>query len=82
MFRVGLAKLLCRSFVSGVSCWAFAVFLLERHGGKFFVELAPLIVLFHVGLAWLYVGVVLSKWVLRWAFVLFFERRHGDNGDE
>jgi hypothetical protein len=28
---------------------AFAVFLLERHGGKFFVELEPLIVLFHVG---------------------------------
>ena len=45
-----------RNFCVGVSlpgspiCWAFAVFLLERHGGKFFVELEPLIVLFHVGL--------------------------------
>ena len=48
------------NFCVGVSlpgspvCWAFAVFLLERHGGKFFVELEPLIVLIHVGLDFLF----------------------------
>ena len=42
LFRVGLAW--CNfcvevSLPGSPVCWAFAVFLLERHGGKFFVEL-------------------------------------------
>ena len=82
-----------RNFCVGVSlpgspiCWAFAVFLLERHGGKFFVELEPLIVLFHVGLdffvlfhvglfplvfsAQLFVGVRLSEFYFGLLCVIF-----------
>jgi hypothetical protein len=71
----------------------FRSFLLERHGGKFFVELAPFIVLFHVGLdfcfvshvglARLFVGVWSgSLGVLRPTPVFFFECRCVDNGVE
>ena len=43
----------------GVSCWAH--FLFGRCEGKCFVELARLIVLFHVGLAQFFVGAAPSK---------------------
>ena len=53
--------------------------MLERHGGNFFVELGPLIVLFHVELdflfwftsdliSWLFVGVVLSEFYVEFPF--------------
>ena len=75
----GLARLKC--FVSRWACaifvselcfrdllLGFRSFLFERHEGKFFVELA-LIVLFHVGLARLFVGFVLSEF--HWISVFF-----------
>ena len=51
----------------------------ERHEGKFFVELAQLIVFFHVGLARLFVGCAFG--VSRWTSV-FFLRRQGKLGVE
>jgi hypothetical protein len=72
LFRVGLAWY---NFCVEVSlpgspvCWAFAVFLLERHGGKFFVELEPLMVLFHVGLDFLFCFTSdLRGFLLEWCF--------------
>jgi hypothetical protein len=60
---------------SPVGFWiAFAVFCLSGIREKFFVERARLIVLFHVGLARLFVGVVLSEFPVGLPF--FFERRY------
>jgi hypothetical protein len=62
----------------------FRSFFFERRKGKFFVELARLIVLlFHVGLAQLFAGVVLSVVSLGFR-IFFFERwqRKGKRGVE
>ena len=64
---VGLARLnffvsrwACAPFVSEFHfrglLMGFRSFVLERHGGEFFVELKPLIVLFHVGLGFCFVS--------------------------
>ena len=64
---------------------AVAVFCLSGMNGKFFVELARLIVLFHVGLAcaafcWSYTfGVSCPVGLLPFCF---FERRQGKHGVE
>ena len=68
----------------------FRRFLFERHGGKSFVELEPLIILFHVGLDFCFVSRRTCV-AFCWSGALgvyvelpfyFFERRHGDNGVE
>ena len=74
LFRVGFAQLLCRIFASGLShLLGFRSFFALAAWGGFFFELEPfLIVLFHVGLDFLFCFTSdLRGFLLEWCFRSF-----------